>query len=279
MQGIFAVALATVTAVAATAGTAAAAPHRVAVIPSVEVNVDAARAEALTGTLADAIRERLDIDAIGGSDVMRRLPASGLPEDCVADPKCIADLGARLEADQLLFMVIVQVGDTIQLDSTWAEVASGKTIARPMIKLDADARAGKAFTAAAQKLLPDTPLRATSTNTVVIREHGGEPATTPRTMTTTTWITGGVAVVGLGVGIGLGLSTRSDFNRCDNFEHACTDDEISSIHSRALLADLTGGLGLAAGIATAVLYWRSGGETIAVTPTPGGAAVTLGGRF
>jgi len=274
MHGSIAAAL---VAVAATAGTAVAAPHRVAVIPSVEVNVDASRAEALTGTLADAIRERLDTDAIGGSDVVRRLPEKGLPEDCVADARCIARIGARLEADQLLFMVIVQVGDTIQLDSTWADVATGKTIARPMIKLDADARAGKAFAAAAQKLLPDTPLRPTSTNTVVIRE-GGE-TTTPRHMSTTAWITGGVAVVGLGVGIGLGLSTRSAFNHCNSRDFACSDDEISGIHDRALYADLVGGVGLAAGVATAVLYWRSGGETIAVAPTPGGAAVTVGGRF
>src|SRR5262245_46725476 len=136
------------------AAAAAAAPHRVAVIPTVEVNVDAQRAEALTGTLADALRDRLEIDAIGGQDVIRRLPAGGLAEDCVAHPKCIAALGARLEVDQLLFLVIVQVGHTIQLDPTWADVATGKTIGRPMVELPDDARATTVFAANAHKLLP-----------------------------------------------------------------------------------------------------------------------------
>jgi hypothetical protein len=263
--------------IAAVAGGAAAAPHRVAVIPSVEVNVDAQRAEALTGTLAEALREKLEIDALGGADVSRRLPASGLPEDCVAAPACIAEIGARLEADQLLFLVIVQVGHTIQIDSTWAEVATGKTIARPMVKLDDDARAGKVFGAAASSLLPDAPVR--PIKTVVITQPGGGETTTPRHLTTLTWVTGGAAVIGLSAAIGLGLSTRSSFDRCDSYQFACSDDEIASVHRRAILADLSGALGIAAGVATAVQYWRSGGETIAVTPTPGGAAVSVGGRF
>ncbi len=262
--------------VAATAGTAAAAPHRVAVIPSVEVNVDAHRAEALTSTLADALRERLDVDAIGGADVTRRMPAAGLSEDCVAQKACVADLGKRLEVDQLLFIVIVQVGDTIQLDSTWADVATGNTIARPMIKLDDDARAAQIFGDAAQKLLPGSPLRSAS-KTIVITQPGD--TTTPRHFTTTSLITGGVAVVGLGVGIGLGLSTRSSYNHCNSLELACSDSEISGIHTRAILADGITAIGVAAAAATVVLFWRSGGETIVVTPTPGGAAVSLGGRF
>jgi hypothetical protein len=264
--------------IAATAGVAVAAPHRVAVIPSIEVNVDAQRAEALTGTRAEALREKLETDAIGGTDVTRRLPAGGLPEDCVASPKCIAEIGRRLEADQLLFLVIVQVGHTIQIDSTWADVETGKTVARPMVKLDDDARAGKIFAAAAQSLLPDAPLRPIKT-LVITQPGGGGDTTTPRHMTTTTWITGGVAVVGLSAAIGLGLSTRSNFNHCNSYELACSDDDIASVHNSAIVADLAGAVGLAAGVATAVLYWQSGGETIAVTPTPGGAAVSVGGRF
>ena len=127
LLGIFAVAAVVVVAARA----AAADPHRVGVIPSVEVNVDARRAEALTGTMADALRDKLVIDAIGGADVIRRLPDAGLPDDCVAQPACISQIGARLEVDELLFLVIVQVGHTIQIDATWADVATGKTVARP----------------------------------------------------------------------------------------------------------------------------------------------------
>ena len=251
--------------------------HRVAIVASVEVNVDAVRAEALTGTLADAVRAKLQIDALGGADVSRRLPPGGLPDDCVAQPACIAQLGARLEADQLLFLVIVQVGHTIQLDPTWADVATGKTIARPRLELDDDARAGKVFGDDAQKLLPDVPLRPSSTQTVVIRE--GADTTVPHHMTTASWATGGVAVAALGASVGFAFATRSAYDDCNHADRACTDAEITGVHHKAIAADSLGALAIAAGVATAVLYFRSGGETIAVTPAPGGGVVTLGGRF
>jgi hypothetical protein len=268
------VALTAFLAIVLSAGTAAAAPHRVAVIPSVEVNVDARRAEALTATMADALRDKLEVDAIGGADVIRRLPAGGLPDDCVGQPRCIAQIGARLESDQLLFLVIVQVGATIQIDPTWADVETGKTLGRPALKLDDDARALRVFGDSAHKLLPDVPLRPT---TLVITRPG--ETTTPRAMSTVSWITGGVAVGALGGALLLGLSTRSGYQRCDRVDMPCSEDDIASVHHRAIAADALTAVGLAAGAATVVLYLRSGGETVAVTPTPGGAAVSIGGRF
>ena len=253
-------------------------PHRVGVIASVEVNVDARRAEALTGTLADALRDKLIVDAIGGADVSRRMPDGGLPEDCVAQAACIAQIGKRLEADQLLFLVIVQVGHTIQIDSTWADVATGKTVARPSVKLDDDARAAKVFGDAAIKLLPDEPLR--PSKTLVIREGAGGPQITPRHLTNLTYVTGGAAIAALGGAIVVGAMTKSAFDACNDPMKACTGDAISSVHTKGLIADSLGVLGIGAAVATTFLYLRSGGETIAVTPTAGGgAAVTFGGRF
>jgi hypothetical protein len=249
----------------------------VGVIASVEVNVDARRAEALTGTLADALRDKLIVDSIGGVDVTRRMPDGGLPEDCIAQPACIAQIGKRLEADQLLFLVIVQVGHTIQIDSTWADVATGKTVARPSVKLDDDARAAKVFGDAAIKLLPDEPLR--PSKTLVIHEGGGAQ-TTPRRLTTVTYVTGGAAIAALGGAVVLGAMTKSAFDACNDPAHACTSDAISSVHTKGIVADSLGVLGIGAAVATTFLYLRSGGETIAVTPTAGGgAAVTFGGRF
>lgn len=263
--------------IAVCAAGANAAPARVAVVPQVEVNVDAQRAEALSGTLADALRDKLDVDAIGGADVSRRLPADGIAPDCVAQPACITQVGARLEADQILFLVIVQVGHTIQLDSTWADVATGKTIARPMVELPDDARAAQVFADAARKLLPDAPLRATGENRTVVIHEG--TITTPRHLTRTAWITGGVTVVALGGAITLGLMTRDAFDACNHPDQACSEDAIDAVKTKSRIGDASLAVAIAAGAATAVLYWRSGGETIAVTPTPGGAAITLGGRF
>jgi hypothetical protein len=256
---------------------AAAAPPRVAIVPALAVNVDPHRVEALTGALADALGDKLEVDAVGGGDVARRLPPGGLPDDCVASPACITDLGTRLAADQILFVVIVQVGTTIQLDTTWADVATGKTVPRIKLDLGDDARASTVFGDAAGKLLPGAARRTTPHTTVVVNAPVG-PTTTPHRLTTASWITAGVTVAAGATAVGLGLSTRSSYQHCQ--QDPCPADRISTIHHRAIAADLTGGLAIAAGVATAVMYWRSGGETVAVEPVPGGgAALTVGGRF
>ena len=56
--------------------------------------------------------------------------------------------------DQLLFVVIVQVGATVQVDTTWADVATGKTVPRIELDLGDDARAPTVFGDAAGRLLP-----------------------------------------------------------------------------------------------------------------------------
>ena len=48
-----------------------------------------------------------------------------------------ADLGARLATDQLILIVAVKVGDRLQLDPTWADVSSGRTVPRPSIEIGA----------------------------------------------------------------------------------------------------------------------------------------------
>src|SRR5262249_12497633 len=121
----------------------------------------------------------------------------------------------------------------------------------------------------------DAPERPSST--LVITRSG--ETTTPRAMTTVSWVTGGVAVGALGGAILLGLSTRSAYQRCDHIDMPCSDDDIASVHHRAIAADVFTAIAIAAGAATAVMYARWGGETIGVTPTAGGAAVTFGGRF
>src|SRR3954452_5022602 len=80
---------------------------KVAVVPGIAVNLDAARVDALSQDLADALATELDIDAIGGLEVRRQLPPDGIPPDCVATPSCVADVAKRVSANQLLFVVMV----------------------------------------------------------------------------------------------------------------------------------------------------------------------------
>src|SRR5262245_44579941 len=134
---------------------------KVAIVPGIAVNLDAARVDALGQDLADALNAELIVEAIGGLAVRRELPADGVAPDCVTTPSCVADVAKRLGADQLLFVVMVDSGSggSIQIDSTWVDPASGKTSSRPPIDVADIATAKARFAAAAHQLLPDAPLR------------------------------------------------------------------------------------------------------------------------
>ena len=139
---------------------------KVAVVPGIAVNLDAARVDALSQDLANALQSVLDVDAIGGVEVRRKLPETGLAPDCVANQTCIADVARRLEATQLLFVVMIDTGTggAIQVDSTWVDAATQggaryKSASRPAIDIAAIAEAKSRFADAAQQLLPDAPVR------------------------------------------------------------------------------------------------------------------------
>lgn len=255
---------------------------RVAVIPGIAVNLDAARVDALSQELADALERELDIDAIGGLEVRRRLPPDGLPPDCIAVPACVADVAARVGAPQLLFVVMVDTGTghTIQVDATWLEPASGKIASRPAIDLASLTDAHARFAAAATQLLPDAPRRPTP-------KLGGGPIGTlapavPRHFTTPAKITAGVSVVGLGVGIAMGLRARSKYEDCDADPFACTTGERDAIRTTSLVADAGFVVGLGCAIATTVLFVTSARDAhLVVAPSAEGTggAVTFFGRF
>jgi hypothetical protein len=267
------------------ANVAAAERIKVAVVPGIAVNLDAARVDALSQDMAEGLTSELDIDAVGGLEVRRQLPAEGLPPDCVTTPACTADVAKRTGAQQLLFVVMVDsgAGGAVQVDTTWVEPATGKSASRPPLDLtstiDADAKAK--FQAAATRLLPDAPVKqkavATTTQFVQAPLVGG----VPRHFTTPSLITAGVAVVGLGMGIGFGLATRSKYNDCDAHAASCTSSQKSTIRNYGHLADAGWALGLAGAIATTVLYATSGTEPhVEVAPNAaGGATVSAFGSF
>jgi hypothetical protein len=252
---------------------------RVAVVPGIAVNLDSARVDALSQDLADSLQAELDVEAIGGLEVRRALPAEGIPPDCVATPACIADVAKRVNASQLLFVVMVDTGTggSIQIDTTWVEPSTGKSASRPALDIAALGDAKTRFVTAAPSLLPDAPKRPKP-------KTGGLDGTmspaVPRHVSTPAKVTGAVAVVGLGLGIGFGLKTRSRYNACDADRIACTDSDRDSIRNFGLIADASMLVGVGAAIATVVLYVTSGKEShLVVEPSPGGAAVAVVGRF
>jgi hypothetical protein len=260
------------------------APLRVAIVPGIAVNLDPARVDALSAELAEALTTELVVEAVGGLEVRRLLPADGLPPDCVTTPACVADVAKRTGAAQLLFVVMVDSGSSgsVQIDSTWIDAASGRSASRAAIDLTSPSEAKGKFASAAPQLLPDAPRRAKAAN----GGGGGgvQPSMTegvPRHFTTPAKITAAIGVTGLGVGIAFGLSTRSKYTQCESDPVACTSGHKSTIRSLGLVADAGFVLAIGGSIATVVLYMTSSEEPrLVVAPTAdGGAAVTMSGRF
>ncbi|HET9620689.1 MAG TPA: hypothetical protein VFP84_04960 [Kofleriaceae bacterium] len=256
---------------------------KVAVVPSISVNLDAARVDALSQDLAEALRAELDIDSIGGLEVRRLLPAAGLPADCVANQACINDVSKRLGAQQLLFVVMIDTGTggAIQVDSTWVDAVTHQSAPRPAIDIAAIAGARARFTAAAEQLLPDAPVKPKPKATVGLGGRMSPPV--PRHFTLPSYVTTGATVVGLGLGIGVGLSARSKFDQCETSANRgveCTNSRKDSIRNTALLADAGWVIAIGGAVATAVLYATSGESShLIVEPAPGGATLTAIGRF
>jgi hypothetical protein len=242
---------------------------RVAIVVELTVNVAPERAVQLSAALADALHRELEVDAVGGADVARRLPEGGVPEECLAKKECVDDLARRLDANELLFLAMVQVGADIQIDSSWVSVTTGEVTSRPRVEILADARAGEVFSAAATRLLPHAKKRPLA----VVVQPGESKPTRERDMPLTGWIAGGVGVAALGGGIALGLSARSSFHHCDvpNDEVPLDcrgDDARDKIGKRALYADVLTGVGVI-GLGTAIfLYLRSEHEVAAVEKKP-----------
>ncbi|HEX3762020.1 MAG TPA: hypothetical protein VHW23_25140 [Kofleriaceae bacterium] len=253
---------------------------KVAVVPGIVVNLDAARVDVLTQELAEALQAELEVEAIGGVEVRRRLPPAGLPTDCVASEACLSDVARRLDAQELLFVVLIDTGSSgaIQIDSTWVDPVAHRSVSRPAIDIASIADARVRFAAVAAQMLPDAPVRPKPSASL---GRMSEPV--PRHFTLPSYLTAGAAVIGLGTGISLGLNTRTRYDDCTAQAHdgtACSQSRKDSIRRLALVADAGWLVAIGATIATAILYATSSeGSHVIVEPVPGGAALTASGRF
>lgn len=249
---------------------------KVAVVPGIAVNLDAARVDALSQDLASALSAELEVEAIGGVEVRRKLPEAGLPPDCVANDACTADVAKRLGADQLLFVVMIDTGTggAIQVDSTWVDPVARKSASRSAVNIAVLAEARDRFVEAARQLLPDAAVRPKLT-----QGFGQFSAAVPRHLTLPAYATAAATVAGLGVGVSFGLSARRKYKDCEALPD-CAQGRRDSIRTTALIADIGWVVALGGTIATAVLYATSAESAhVIVEPTPGGAAVTAVGRF
>ena len=80
----------------AIAGDARADTSRVGLVVATRVNLSEAEADTLATRLADAMRKQLEVDVVAGADARRRLPPTGIADDCVARQDCMRDVASRL---------------------------------------------------------------------------------------------------------------------------------------------------------------------------------------
>ncbi len=236
-----------------------------------------AKVDALSQDLAEALSSELEVAAVGGLDVRRALPADGVAADCIAQPSCVADVARRLDVQQLLFVVMVDTGGSIQVDTTWVDPATGHTAARPAIDLATIGNARARFATLAHELLPDAAVRA-KPRTGGGTDFAGRPRASRATSRRPRSSRAGVAIVGFGVAIGFGLDTRSHYNSCE--AKACTDSSKDSIRHTGVIADASLLLAIGGAIAASIIYSTSSEEPhLIVAPTPGGIALATGWRF
>jgi hypothetical protein len=232
---------------------AAQSPQRIGIVVTTAVNLDESEADELTAALGQALEQSLGVVVTAGAETRRRLPREGLPAGCVGEAACRADLGQRLDADELLMTVVARVGDRIQIDITWVDVASGKVASRPAIVLEGDADRATVLHNAGSILLPHI-------QPVPPADEAGQgkadapPPRSERRMTTAVWIAGGVGAAALAGALGFGYRSYTIDDK------GCTADCDSAQDDLRLSNTLADGLavvGVAAGVTALVLYLNS----------------------
>ncbi len=281
---------------------------RVGVVVAVHVNMGEDEAQALAEQVGEGLRDALVIDVVAGAQAARRLPPKGVGELCVARPECVKDTAARLDADQLLFLVIVRLGKRVQVEPTWTDATGAQSASRDTLVLDAGAAVPEVFAGAATRLLPGIAVRTrtappgestTTPPTGTVEppttgpSSGGDvvagPAPAPRRrIHLGTWIAGGVALAALGGGIAFGLAARSADSDLEDRGCGVTvscDDDADSLEKKALVADVFYGTAVvAAGAAVFIqLTWGTRAEpaplSLGPTSDASGAAITFRGAF
>lgn len=217
-------------------------PARVGIVVAVAVADADGEAEALAAALGQALRQRLAVDTVAGPEVARRLP-DGVPPDCVATDACVREVARRLDADELLFLVVVRVGQRVQIDPTWVNVATGASNARAALQVE-DGRRVSARTWIA----------------------GGVAA----------------AALAGGIGFALAArDTRTALDGDGCRHQTCDPARIDRLDHQSLGADLLFGTAAVAGATALYFYLTSDTEAVPVrvSPASGGATVTFSGGF
>ncbi|MBL4636220.1 MAG: hypothetical protein JKY56_20335, partial [Kofleriaceae bacterium] len=83
---------------------------KVGVAVSAVINTDIETAIEVSAALGKALRKRLEVTVISGAEAQSLLPASARAEDCLGDTTCLTAAGRALGVDELLMLIIVDIG-------------------------------------------------------------------------------------------------------------------------------------------------------------------------
>ncbi len=262
---------------------------RVGIVVSVAVNVPDEESYALSAALGAAVQKEFEVEVISGEETKRRLPPDGLPDECIASSACRTDIGRRLDSEELLMLVIVRLGDEIQIDSSWAHIASGDIASRPKITIAAGSDKEAIFAKAAPTLFPHLTIK--KPEPLAPREIVlvSKPSTEPpgREMPTSGWVAAGVSATTLVAATVFAVSARQKFTSLDNDgcrEIACDQSRISSFSKTALTADVLFGVSGAAAATALVLYLvntpdEKAPQQALLRQGPGLFGLAVGGQF
>jgi hypothetical protein len=117
-----------------------------------------------------------------------------------------------------------------------------------------------------------------------------DEAQTPQGIRSSAWVFGGLALVAFGTEAYFGLSGLSDRSNLEAQAcagtHSCPQASVDSIRTKFTVADIALGVGLASAAISAYLFIAPPSQTVPthaasvdVVPVPGGAAMSVAGRF
>lgn len=269
----------------------------VGIVPHPVVNVEQAERDEIARELGVALSRHYDVS------LAKSAPPPGLPDDCVGQPACVQNVGQKMGADQLLFVVMVRVGSRLQIDPTWVDVSTGRTDTRDPILVEAGGSPREAVLRdAAPGLIPrgsaQTVAEATPAKPAVKpsgrpapdtwRDSPGRgagsvpPSEEGREIGAGVWIATGISAVTLVTGLALVMGGRADYNlsleaRCDVNPARCAN-LLSGYNTRSLVSSVLFAVSAAAGATALVLYAGEEDEpSLAVMPA--GTGLAVGGSF
>jgi hypothetical protein len=272
------------------------------IVPHPVVNVSDAEKRELSLAIGQAIARHYDLG------ISKESPPQSLPDDCVGQPECIRAVGEKMHADHLLFLVMVRVGQRVQVDPTWVDVSTGRTSNRDPVVIEGSRKdetlrevapalvpRGAAQPAQEPKVATKPPPPSSSkagakTSPDPWRDSPGTSASAPLSepeggsgVGSRVWIATGVAAVALIVGLTLVVGGGSDYNAflesgCDVDVNRCRGD-LGRFQRRSLVANLFLAGAAAAGATAIMLYVDERNDGLALGTKTAPFGLSFGGSF